>query len=195
MPIRRLLIVPLAVLAVSLLPTGCALSPQSVQVQPVLDVAVPALGRNRPLALEVVDQRPTPQFGARGGVYTTALISPAGDVAAAVRRALAERLGAAQFQVLPTPAEAPLGLRVEILRVDYRASGEPVVTEVRASAEVRALARNGTRSFTGQYRANSARQVVGPPGDADNQAIINEIITQALQRMLADQGLLDALSR
>ena len=42
---------------------------------------------------------------------------------------------------------------------------------------------------------DSARQVVGPPGIEDNEAIVNEIIAQTLQRLLADRGLLDALAR
>ncbi len=182
-----------ALLAV--LAAGCALSPQTIGIHPVLDVAAPAIGHGRALALEVVDQRAAADFGARGGVYATATVAPRNEVAGAVRAALAERLQAMQFQLAPPGAAAPVQLRVEVLRIDYRALGEPVVNEVRAGAEVRGVVRNAGFGFTGQYRANSARQVVGPPGGETNEAIVNEILSQALQRLLSDRGVLDALAR
>ena len=86
-------------------------------------------------------------------------------------------------------------LRVELLRIDYHASGEPTVGEVRTSCEVRAIAGNAASSYSGNYRANSVRQVAGSPGVEDNEQIVNEIISQALQRMLADRGLLETLAR
>lgn len=174
---------------------GCALSPQTLNVRPALDAAAPPIGRGRPLALEVVDARPQPTvFGTRGGIYQTATVGPRNDVAVAVRQALAERLGASGFVLAPAQPGART-LRVELLRIDYRAGGEPVVGEVRASCEVRATVDNAGYGYSGNYRANSARQVVGPPGIEDNEAIVNEIIAQTLQRLLADRGLLDALAR
>lgn len=174
---------------------GCALSPQLVTVQPLVDVAAAPVGRGRMLGLEVVDTRAQPEFGTRGGVYATATVGPHNDVAAAVRRALAERLSAARFVVTPPQAAAPVGLRVEIIRIAYQTGGSPVVGEVRASAQVRAIVRNGAYTFTGDYTANSARQVVGPPGAAENEKIINEIVSQSLQHMLSDRKLLEALGR
>ncbi|HNG49971.1 MAG TPA: YajG family lipoprotein [Plasticicumulans sp.] len=181
-----------AVLAVA---GGCALSPQTLNIHPSLDVAAPPLGRGRPLMLEVIDARTQPAvFGTRGGVYQTATVGPRNDVAAAVRQALAERLTAAGF-VLSAPQPGSRTLRVELLRIDYHASGEPTVGEVRTSCEVRAIAGNAASSYSGNYRANSVRQVVGSPGVEDNEQIVNEIISQALQRMLADRGLLETLAR
>ncbi|MFO1359675.1 YajG family lipoprotein [Plasticicumulans sp.] len=181
-----------AVLAVA---GGCALSPQTLNIHPSLDVAAPPLGRGRPLVLEVIDTRTEPAvFGIRGGIYQTATVGPRNDVAAAVRQALAERLGAAGF-VLSTPQPGSRTLRVELLRIDYLASGEPAVGEIRSSCEVRASVANAGSSYSGNYRANSVRQVVGSPGIEENEKIVNEIIAQALQRMLADRGLLDTLAR
>jgi uncharacterized lipoprotein YajG len=140
-----------------------------------------------------VDQRPARHFGDRGGVYGTAVISPHADVAQTIRQAIAERLRASQFVVTP-PSDAPLGMRVEIQRIDYVATGEPVITEVRARAAIRVTIRNRERVLTSQYQANSARRVWGPPGESENEAIINEVIGQVLQRMLQDGAVLDLLA-
>lgn len=174
---------------------GCALSPQTLNIRPMLDAATPSLGRGRALSLEVVDARAQPAvFGTRGGIYQTATVGPRNDVAAAVQQALAERLAAAGFVPVAVQPGAR-ALRVELLRIDYHASGEPAVGEVRAACEVRASVSNTGASYSGNYRASSVRQVVGSPGVEENEKIVNEIIAQALQRMLADRGLLDTLAR
>lgn len=173
---------------------GCALSPQTVVITPRIDVQSHPIGQGRALALEVVDQRPVDHFGYRGGVYDTAVISPQTDVAQTIRQALAERLRASQFVVTPPRSDAPISMRVEIQRIDYVASGEPVITEVRAYAVIRVVIRHGERILTTQYQANSARRVLGPPRAAENEAIINEVIAQVLQRMLQDGAVLDLLA-
>lgn len=182
----------IVLLLISLL-GGCALSPQTVVITPRIDVQSHPIGRGRALALEVVDQRPARHFGYRGGVYETAVISPHADVAQTIRQAIAERLRASQFEVT-SPSDAPLGMRVEIQRIDYVATGEPVITEVRARAAIRVTIRNRERVLTSQYQANSARRVWGPPGESENEAIINEVIGQVLQRMLQDGAVLDLLA-
>lgn len=175
---------------------ACALSPQTITLKPAIDARSHPIGRSRELALEVVDLRPTQHFGSRGGVYgETALLNPQTDVVTTVRRALAERLTASQFAVTPPNANAPLALRVEIQRIDYIARGEPIVNEVRAVALIRAIVRNGGRTLTSQYQANTARRVVGPPGEAANEAILNEVMGKVLQRLLQDGAVLDLLNQ
>lgn len=175
---------------------GCALSPQTVTLKPVVDAPSHPIGRGRELALEVVDLRPNPYFGSRGGIYgETALISPRVEVADTIRRALAERLTASQFVVTPPNPNAPLSIRVEIQRIDYIASGQPIIDEVRTLAAIRAIVRNGDRTLTSQFQANSTRRVAGPPGEVQNETIINEVVEKVLQRLLQDGGIIELLSR
>lgn len=184
------------VLIASVIFGACALSPQTITLKPAIDVRSHPIGRGRELALEVVDLRPSRHFGSRGGVYgETALLNPRTEVAETVRRALAERLTASQFRVTPPNPGAPLALRVEIQRIDYIASGEPIVSEVRAVAVIRAIVRNSGRTLTSQYQANTARRVVGPPGEAANEVILNEVVGKVLQRLLQDGAVLELLSQ
>lgn len=173
---------------------GCTLSPQTVTITPRIDVQSHPIGRGRTLALEVVDQRPTRHFGYRGGVYETAVISPQTDVAQTIRQAIAERLRASQFVVTTLQSDAPLSMRVGIQRIDYVATGEPMITEVRVRAAIRLTIRNQERVLTSQYQANSARRVLGPPSESANEAFINEVIAQALQRMFQDGAVIDLLA-
>jgi len=174
---------------------GCALSPQTVAIKPLIDARSYPIGRGRSLALEVVDQRPVAHFGTRGGLYDTAFISPRTEVAPVIRQALAERLGADGFKVTLDQASAPLAIRVEIQRIDYIASGDPMKKEVRVEAAIRAVTRNGGRTLTSQYRASKTHQVLTPPDEVENEAIINEVVAEALRRLLQDGALLDLLGQ
>ena len=46
---------------------GCALSPQSIDVQPVADVEAANIGQNKPVLVYAVDSRDQLAFGTRGG--------------------------------------------------------------------------------------------------------------------------------
>lgn len=187
-------------LIVLLIPTGCALSPQTVTLTPLVDAAVPAIGRGRPLALTVSDTRASPVFGSRGGLYgDTALIMPGDDVAGSVRRALAERLTAAGFRVLPAGATAPHALSVDIRQLDYRLETPPglgsgMMHDARAEAILDAVLTHPGGQHGARYRAGSVRRVVGYPGEADNAALLNEVVAQSLRQLLQDPRLLALLT-
>lgn len=179
---------------------GCALSPQTVAIKPFVDARSQPIGRDRALALDVVDRRPQQAFGNRGGVYATALISPRTDVAQSVRQALAERLQASGFRIAPAGSEAPLALRVDIEKIDYIAHpdqlvGGGLVNEVRIQAAISALARNGGQTLSGQYQANSARRQLGHPKEVDNELFINEVVGETLRQLLHDPKIMGFLQR
>lgn len=186
---------------VLLVSAGCALSPQTVTLSPLVDAAVPNIGRGRPLALAVTDERSSAVFGSRGGLYgDTALITPGDDVALSVRRALAERLTAAGFQVLPPGATAPHALSVDIRQLDYRLEipsglGGGMLHDARTEAVLDAVLTHPEGRHGARYRAGSVRRMVGYPDEADNAALLNEVVTQVLRQLLQDPRLLALLTK
>jgi uncharacterized lipoprotein YajG len=180
-------------LLLAVLINSCALSPQSVALRPLLDVPGYPIGRGRTLSLEVLDQRPVTYFGTRGGTYDTALITPRTDVAQTVRQALAERLTADGFRVISPQPGAPIGMKVDIQRIQYVAKSDSIVNEVHTSAAIGVLVHNGERSMTSQYQASRIHQVLTPPDEADNEDYINEVVAETLQRLLQDKAVLDVL--
>ncbi len=181
-------------LALALLLSGCALSPQTVALVPRINVQAHPIGLGRELVLEVIDRRPDPAIGARGGIYDTAMITPRSPVDQILWEALAERLTASGFRVVATRPEAPVGLRVELLQLAYRASGQPVVSQVEVQAAISALVRNGPRSLTGQYQANASQVVLTAPAEAENERLINQVLGQVLARLLQDGEVLGLLA-
>jgi uncharacterized lipoprotein len=179
---------------------SCALSPQSIALQPILNVPAEPIGRNRLLAVEVMDQRPQQAFGARGGVYDTALIVPRTDVAQAIHTALTERLRASGFNITHWQPGMEPSLRVIIKHIDYVMNeaaiiGGPLINEVRVRAVIEAMVSNGGQSRNGEYQASNARRQVGYLTAADNVSILNEVVAQALQQLLQDRDILDLLTR
>ena len=187
-------------LIIATLGQGCALSPQSVVLRPVLNVTIPPLSQPRTIALTVLDMRSSKAFGVRGGIYDTALITPRTDVAQTLRRILAERLQSGNFRVIDRieadDAAAALSLEVRIERINYGVT--PLVTggllnEVRVEALFQAIARNGERTLSGQYQAVGTRQINGYLNAEQNEALLNEVVGKALQNILADHELMTVL--
>lgn len=175
---------------------GCALSPQVVSLNPTLETAEHrTIGEGTRLGLSVVDARPSPVVGQRGGVYEkTAAIRTAGDVTPALRRELARALEAVGFSVVTGAARVDAALTVEIADISYRARGGTFVRGVETSATLRAEARRGQRTFTGRYRGRQSKDVLTAPGEAENQALINAAVSNVLQRLVSDSELLGFLA-
>jgi uncharacterized lipoprotein len=185
----------------TLLLVSCGLSPQSIALNPLVDVRAEPIGRGRVLMLTVTDQRPQPAFGTRGGVYDTALIVPRTEVAQAIQRVLAERLRASGFKVLQGQQQGlELSMHVMIKSIDYvineaSAIGGPLINEVRVHAIIEAVVNNVGMIRSGNYQANSARRQVGYLSAPDNEIIINEVIAQVLKQLLQDQNILALLAQ
>ena len=78
--LQRLLFGLVTVLGMSLV--GCAHSPQQLRPQPKLTTALVPVGQGQPVVVRVVDGRPSPVLGTRGGLYpeTSAVIVPSAKV-------------------------------------------------------------------------------------------------------------------
>ena len=53
----------------TLLISACAISPQSIPLNPSVTVKAQNIGMGRSMNLKVVDTRPDPVLGSRGGIY------------------------------------------------------------------------------------------------------------------------------
>ena len=175
--------------AAALFLSACALSPQVVQVNPVLE---PAQISSAPasLALEVGDTRANDVVGYRGGVYATASISTATDMPDAVRTALVTALSARGFRVVEPGQPGDISLKVEIAELSYTVRQDNVKRVIETSATVRAKSESGTITRTGEYRDRRSKDVLKPPGEAENAALINKVLSGALQQLVADPDLL-----
>lgn len=168
---------------------ACALSPQVVEINPTLE-AVQTTSAPASIALDVVDVRSSPVVGYRGGVYATASISTGENMPATVRTALVTALSARGFRIVEPGQAGDISLKVEIAELAYAARQDNVKRVIDTSAVVRASSVSGTTTRTGEYRDKRSKDVLKPPGEAENAALVNAVLSGALQRLVADPELL-----
>jgi uncharacterized lipoprotein len=169
---------------------GCALSPQVVSVQPVLDtVALPKDGASITLTLAVADVRTNAIVGYRGGVYDTATITLSEATTARMQTGLAKALAARGFNVAAAGTRAAIDLRVELAELGYKVTQGQVTRSVEVTATIRARSKSGEVTHSGEYRDTRTQEFVKPPADDKNEALINEVLSAALQRLVADAEL------
>ncbi|MGH6636545.1 MAG: YajG family lipoprotein [Gammaproteobacteria bacterium] len=181
-------------LGIALIP-ACALSPQEIDVLPVIDVDENQIGRGQRVFLRVADSRKDLSFGARGGVYPeTSFIKPRGDLNVAVRNAVSGVLRRYGFHLAAKAEGAAVKFTVDIETIRYLPSGNPVVRYVDTESSFNALCSNGANRFESRYQARLGKDVLTPPSAEENESLINAVLSKGLQAMMSDQGLLDCLS-
>ena len=169
---------------------GCALSPQVISVHPALDTAaLPKDGASATLTLAVADTRANAIVGYRGGVYETATITMAEDMVARLQAELAKALAARGFRIVSAGTPANVSLTVEVAALGYDVTQGQVTRTVEVASTLRARSQGGETTRTGEYRDTRTREFVRPPADADNSTLINEVLSAALQRLVADADL------
>lgn len=171
---------------------ACALSPQVARIHP--ELAAPALPSGpsaKSIALQVSDTRGTALVGKRGGVYQTATITTDPGMPDAARKELARVLAARGFQVLAAGESADIRLTVEIAELGYEVKQQKVTRVIETTATVNAKSASGDTSRTGRYSDHRTKEVVKAPSAADNEELINAVLSASLQRLVADPDLLN----
>jgi uncharacterized lipoprotein len=166
---------------------GCALSPQTVTINPTLQATPSAHGGGRTLGITVTDARGAETFGTRGGLYAdTSDIVPDPNMLATIRAAVAGRMSGAGFTVQPPGGSGAIDMQVILRAVQYVASGEPTVRSIDIRATIEAVVTAGDRTYKGDSKVSQTHAVLKPPSAADNERFLNEIIALALDRILAN---------
>lgn len=172
---------------------GCALSPQSIDVQPVANVKTTNIGQNRSVQVLAVDSRDQLAFGTRGGVYKeTSLVQPANDVKTAIENAVRQGLQEQGFNAFNPDADATR-LEVRLEQLDYVPEQGSVVNAVTVSLTLKGEASRPDVSYTGTYKSSVEHDVPMTPSANRNQQMINEILSGAITRMLEDPKMQDFL--
>lgn len=166
---------------------GCALSPQEITPDPLLDLAaLPRDGGNDTVTLSVADMRTNKVLGYRGGVYDTATVTVAPDMPARLRAQVAQALTTRGFKVAEADAPGNITLNVGVTGMAYAVTRGQLTRTVEVSTTIKGRAGVGDITRTNEYRDARTKEFVKPPTEAENEDLVNESIAAALQRMLAD---------
>lgn len=177
----------------TLLISACAISPQSIPLNPSVTVKAQNIGMGRSMNLKVVDTRPDPVLGSRGGIYAkTAVLTIEGGVEEPIRQEVAGALSAYGFSVVDV-MNSDLTMRVEVETLDYEKTGKKFPMMIKNHILIKAICEKNGEEFTSRYSANRSKEYVATPSEKQNEAMINELVSKALNAMLSDPRLITFL--
>lgn len=182
----------LLVMAVFLIP-ACAYSPQQVTINPQIDAGGESYGNGRSIAVTARDERDNKTLGTRGGIYKdTSTITIANDLPRAVVRAAKAKLATQGFDVNAQQSNADLAVIIE--KLTYDIPEQSLVKKVDLHCVLRVEVTAGGEKYTGRYQTTSEQQTLVTPSMARNQAMINKVISDTLERAFSDPKLKAFLS-
>lgn len=181
------------ILCASLL-AGCALSPQTVKVDPEITLATNAPHTQGSISVIVHDARTSPVVGSRGGAYPeSSTLTLSTDFAERIQQAAERNL---QKMGLEIDNQNPLiSLNIYLDELNYVVPENSYVTKVNLDVTLRSEAIQGGTSFRGRYQTQSHHSLAKSPNEDKNQELINEVLNSALNRLFQDQGLLNFISQ
>ncbi|MFG6179118.1 YajG family lipoprotein [Halomonas sp. THAF12] len=195
---RRRRFLPLTALMLTLgWLTGCA-GPHYLQPDPKRSAQVPAAGTGQEVSVTARDAREEAVIGTRSGSAgsTAVIIVDPGELAPRLQ-AEAER-AVRDMGFRPTRDSAPgrPSLTLTLKRLDYgRGDAPPMVGSASLVAVMEAEARNDGTTYTGSYTARRTQQYAVKPDREANQAMIEELLSNALDRAFRDPELASLLAR
>lgn len=169
--------------------SGCALSPQIIEIDPVIEVDT-AVVKPVKIRLDVVDARSSEIIGKRGGIYKeTSDISTSKNMTSNLRHNLSKVLNKLGYQIANKSDSSDADLIVKITNINYSAYTEKLLNKVELKVAVDVIAHKNNKEFTGGFNATRKKDYVTVPGIEDNEVIVNETLAIVLQNMLKDNDL------
>lgn len=176
---------------VSLL-AACSTAPQRLDLKPAIDVTARNLGQGTPVTVTVIDRRQLTEAQRSGSVTG---IDPAVNVVDVVYQEATRALEQLGFAVEPSASPLSNTLTLELLTINYDLSTAVIKKTVFVDADIRATAAAGEKTFVTTYRAHQEKEVAFLPPPALSQRLVNETLSNALSRALADPQLMGVLTQ
>ncbi|MFW6344982.1 MAG: YajG family lipoprotein [Halomonas sp.] len=201
MPQRRRFRTLLSRLSAGLLAAGllsaCA-SPHYLQLDPQRSAEVPVTGNGQAITVIAVDERDSEVIGTRtGSAMSTATITVnAHELVPRLQREAERAVRDMGFRPTAEQAEGRPSLTLTLDHLGYeRGQSRPVVDEARLEAVFIAEARNGGNTYTGTYTSRRTQTYAVRPDRQTNTRMVNELLSDGLDRAFRDPELGRLLAR
>ena len=176
--------------------SGCALSPQQLNPDPVFKGQPVAVGQGQPVVVKVVDGRQSTELGTRGGLYseTSAVTVRSQDVIPKLQAQTEAAVRLLGFTPSPNAYNAPT-LTLTLAELKYQSPKEGLyVTEASIGATFKSDVTAGTRRYSGRYGASLNQRFGMAPNQETNTKLVSDVLSDALTRLFKDPSIGQLLS-
>lgn len=170
------------------LAAGCAHSPQQLSLQPMVSAPLNPVGQGQPVVVRVVDGRPSPVLGTRGGLYpeTSAISVASQDIVPKLQGQAEAAVRLLGFTPTPNAYNAPQ-LTLTLTDMKYQSPRDSsYVTEANITASIRADVQNSVRRYSGRYGASLNQRFGMAPNQQTNTKLVSDVLSDALTRVFKD---------
>ncbi|MGM0833124.1 YajG family lipoprotein [Halomonas qinghailakensis] len=185
-------------LLTSILLAGCA-SPQYLQLSPERSASVPQTGAGQQVTVIATDARESEVIGTRaGGSMSTSQITVSSHELIPQLQAEAERaVRDMGFNPTREAAQGRPSITLELANLNYAKgdSGQPLIDEARLEGVFRAIAQNKGTTYTGTYTSRRTQGYAIKPGEDANTRMLNDLLSDGLNRAFSDPELGRLLAR
>ena len=175
--------------------SGCAYVSQQAHLAPHPNISARDVGHGAAVVVRVVDARSSTRIGYRGMDSQLSEITTEQDVPALVRKQIVDGLKAKGFDAREFDGQPSSRLlRVEVRTLEYTTSMEYLKGTVRTRAEFQVYFRKGDALFSHLYQGEVKQPAVEAPRAKTNDMLINKALSEALESVLEDDGLLQFMA-
>lgn len=184
-------------LAIVLIFSGCAFTPQAVLLKPNVNIRSGDIGSNESIILNVIDERTKTTLGTRAP-NMGADLTIEGNIVKIVSDSLSKGLLAQGFQITKKSDEGTTKLKE--LRVELRALEYRVITGLFAGTLKTESAMKGIcivdllRPYEKLYRGEYEETILVIQGADSNNKYVNIALSHAINNLLRDSSLLKCLA-
>jgi uncharacterized lipoprotein YajG len=171
--------------------SGCVFNSQKVNLSPTVAIPSSTEGNGVTVAVVVQDERPDQSIGRRGSGGDGGVIEAAQSPDTVVRSAIIDGLKKKGFEIAEK-GTANADLTVELRFLQYSVS-KSWALEINIKVTLKAIASAGTQKYDHLYRIDKEERVQFAPTAETNEKRINEALSSAINQLLQDQALIDAL--
>ncbi len=188
-------IIPLAIVLIF---SGCAFAPQAVLLKPDVNIRSGNIGSNKPIILNVIDERTKTTLGTRAP-NLGADLTIEGDIVETVSDSLSKGLLAQGFQITKSSDEGttkPKELRVELRSLEYRVIRGFFSGTLKTESAMKGICIvDLLRPYEKLYRGAHEESIQIVQTEASNNKYINIALSHTINNLLSDSSLLKCLAK
>lgn len=179
----------LAALGAAVLLAGCAQSPQYLNVSPTVSSNLPQVGSGQAVTLATVDGRESDVLGTRSGkrMSTDTISVPAYTLVPKLQQQAEAALRRMGFEPTSQAAEGRPSLTLTLTQLSYeKGEAQAMLDKAVLVAKLKAVVENQGSVYTGIYTAKREQSYALTPNYEENNQMVTELLSNALDRTFGD---------